>query len=224
MDRPQPASRELAETLRELEFLNRYFGGHRYARKFLQRHFEPGRAYRVLDLATGGGDFPRAMVDWARRAGVDLRVDAVDANPGTVDLARQFSADYPEIEFWEGDILQFDSGETYDLVHCSLSVHHFDREAATRLLRRCRELSRFAVLVTDLERRILTRVGVYLVNRLFRHNRMTVHDGDCSARRAFSFSEFRAMADRAGWKRYGHERFAFCRQALWSFVSEKPRR
>jgi ubiquinone/menaquinone biosynthesis C-methylase UbiE len=218
MDRPQPPSPELAETLRQLEFLNRHFGGHGYARRFLRRHFQAGGRYRVLDLATGGGDYPRAMVDWARATGVELQIDAVDANPGTVILAREFSAGYREIHFHEGDIRQFAGEPPYDLVHCSLSMHHFPAEDAVHLLARCRTLTRNQVLVTDLERSFLTRSAVRLANTVFRHNHITVQDGETSTRRAFSFGEFRSLAERAGWERFGHGRFLFCRQALWLAV------
>jgi len=87
MDATQPISFELEETLRELEMLNARFGGHGYVRRFLQRHLRSGRSYRVLDLATGGGDFPRVIVDWARPRGIQLTVDAIDANGATLELA-----------------------------------------------------------------------------------------------------------------------------------------
>jgi len=44
---------------------------------------------------------------------------------------------------------------------------------------------------------------------------MTRTDGRLSAARAFSFGEFRRLAERAGWKNFGHAKFAFARQAIW---------
>jgi len=215
MDGPQPPSRQLTRTLRELESLNRRFGGHRYALRFMARHFRPGSTYRILDLATGGGDFPRAMVDWARERGIALEIDAVDASPAIAELAESFSADYPEITYFLGDAVSFDSGMRYDLVHCSLALHHFSTAQAVELLKRCRSLSKNLVLVTDLERRLMTSLGVGLANRFFGHSPMTCRDGATSARRAFSFREFRLLAKGAGWAQFGHQRFLFCRQALW---------
>jgi SAM-dependent methyltransferase len=216
MDRPQQVSTELEQTLRELEFLNRHFGGQRYLRGFLSRQFVPRReAYRVLDLGTGGGDLPRAIVNWANRAGVLLRIDAVDASPAILSLAKRFSRSYPQINYRLGDARTFDLGETYDLVHCSLALHHFSDAEAARLLRHARALSHGFVLITDLERSWFTRVGVHFINLLLRHRRMTKIDGDTSALRAFSFEEMEQLAERAGWKHFGHERFLFCRQALW---------
>ena len=215
MDRPQPVSPELEITLRELEVLNRRFGGHRYVRRFLEKRLSPRHTCRVLDLATGGGDFPRVMVDWGRAHRISLVIDAVDSCAATISLARRFSLDYPEIQFIHDDVLGFNAAHEYDLVHCSLSMHHFSATDAVEILKRCRELSGGMVLVTDLERSVFTRIGVHLVNSLFQHQRMTIHDGDTSARRAFSFREFRMLAKGAGWTDFGHERFWICRQALW---------
>ena len=44
---------------------------------------------------------------------------------------------------------------------------------------------------------------------------MTRTDARLSAARAFSFREFRSLAERAGWKNFGHREFRFIRQAIW---------
>lgn len=218
MDLPQPVNGELKEALHNLEWLNRYLGGHRYLHRFLDRHLGHTTPLRILDLATGGGDFPRIMVAWARARHLEIRVDAIDQNPATIEFARQFSEGFPEITFLKADALRFDPNDRYDLVHSSLSLHHFSTDQAVTLLRRCAELSTQFVLITDLERALVTRLGVHLINRLLGHNRMTIEDGDTSARRAFSFAEFRGLAEQAGWAPFHHERVLLCRQALWKKI------
>jgi hypothetical protein len=44
---------------------------------------------------------------------------------------------------------------------------------------------------------------------------MTRYDARLSAVRAFSFSEMRDLAQRAGWTNFGHKKFRFARQAIW---------
>jgi hypothetical protein len=84
-----------------------------------------------------------------------------------------------------------------------------------RLLARCRELSSKFVLVADLQRGLLATIGVYLLTALIFRDPMTRTDGRLSAARAFSFPEFRSLAERAGWRNFGHRKFAFARQAIW---------
>lgn len=215
MDRPQAVSAELEKDLANLVSLNRWFGSHRLVRRFFAAWLRSDRPYTVLDLATGAGDVPRVLVDWARARGVTLKIDAVDANRSTLEIARKLSRDYPEIQFLPGDALTFESGATYDLVCCSLALHHFSEDQAVRLLRHARELSHRFVLVADLERDVATTVGVWLLTELIYRDPMTRHDGRVSAARAFSFEEMRALAERAGWQNFGHARFLFCRQAVW---------
>lgn len=215
MDRPQPVTPELEADLRNLVSLNRRFGSHRLVRKFLAQWLIPDRTYRVLDFCTGAGDIPRLMVDWARAAGIVLRVDAVEANESTLEIARRGGEAYPEIQFLRGNALTFETRETYDLVTCSLALHHFSEDDAVVLLRRCRNLSHRFVLVADLERGRSALLGVQLLTALFYREPMTRADAATSIRRAFSFGELRALAEAAGWENFGHMRFMFCRQAIW---------
>ncbi len=66
MDRPQPVSPALISDLENLRTLNRYFGSYRLIRFFLRRWIHPGDKLRILDLATGSGDIPRLVVEFAR--------------------------------------------------------------------------------------------------------------------------------------------------------------
>jgi ubiquinone/menaquinone biosynthesis C-methylase UbiE len=215
MDRPQPVSAELEDDLRSLVSLNRWFGSHRLLRRFLAMWLAEGAQYRVLDLATGAGDLPRIMAGWARQRGIKLQIDAVDANPSTLEIARKASTEFPEITFVRDNALTYAPAETYDLVCCSLALHHFSEADAVRLLRQCRELSQRYVLVADLERSRGTLFAIRALTTLIYRAPMTRADALTSARRAFSFDEFRALAEEAGWHDFGHARFLFCRQAIW---------
>jgi 2-polyprenyl-3-methyl-5-hydroxy-6-metoxy-1,4-benzoquinol methylase len=214
MDRPQPVSGELEVDLRNLRQLNRYFGSYRLIKYFLRRWLKPNSQMRILDLATGSGDIPRFIVDYARKVGAHVKIDAVDQQASTVEIARGLSVAYPEIEFPEGNILTF-AREPYDMVLCSLALHHFSEADAVAVLKRCHELSKRYVLVSDLRRGALATIGVFLLTGLLFRETMTRIDARLSAERAFSFHEFRILAERAGWTNFGHARFAFARQAIW---------
>lgn len=214
MDRPQPVTTELAVDLKNLRQLNRYFGSYRLIEHFLRRWVRRGNQMSILDLATGSGDIPRLTVDFARRIGASVKVTAVDQQASTLEIARGLSGGYPEIDFVEGDLLSF-AGTQYDIVLCSLALHHFADDDAVRVLARCRELARQHVLVADLRRGLLASVGVYLLTAILFREPMTRVDARLSAARAFSFREFRSLAERAGWKKFGHRKFAFARQAIW---------
>jgi 2-polyprenyl-3-methyl-5-hydroxy-6-metoxy-1,4-benzoquinol methylase len=215
MDRPQPVSPELERDLERLRQLNRWFGSHDLVSTFMRRWIVPGAQMRVVDLATGSGDIPRLLVDHARKIGAQIEVDAVDQQAATLEIARSLSAGYPEISYHPANILEWDSTQGYDIALCSLTLHHFSEEDAVKVLCRCRELSKKFVLLSDLRRGFLARIGVHFLTALIFREPMTRHDARLSAERAFSVSEMRDLAVRAGWKNFGHKKFRFARQAVW---------
>jgi len=215
MDRPQPVSSELEKDLRNIRQLNRFFGSHRLVLHFLRRWIKPGDHVRIVDLATGSGDIPRLIVDYAQKIGAKVEVDALDRQSATLEIARKLSGNYPEISYIDANILEWQPAEPYDIVLCSLALHHFSDEDAVRLLRRCRELSQKFVLVSDLRRGLLATIGVYLLTALIFREPMTRYDGRVSAARAFSFAELDDLAGRAGWRNFQHKKFHFARQAIW---------
>jgi 2-polyprenyl-3-methyl-5-hydroxy-6-metoxy-1,4-benzoquinol methylase len=215
MDRPQPVSMELEGDLRNIRQLNRWFGSHRLVSQFVRRWIERGDKLRIVDLATGSGDIPRLIVDYARKIGAEVEIDAVDKQSATLEIARKLSVDYPEIFYSEANILEWQTARAYDIVLCSLVLHHFSDEEAVRVLRRCRELSQKFALVSDLRRGLPATAGVYFLTALIFREPMTRYDARLSAARAFSFKELDKLARQAGWQDFGHKKFRFARQAIW---------
>jgi SAM-dependent methyltransferase len=227
MDRPQPVTRELERDLANLRSFNRWFGAHRLVRHFSRRWLKPNGKARILDVATGSGDIPRLIVDSARRKNVSVQIDAIDQQESTIEIARRLSAAYPEISFYCADLFEWNlspalkldglkpSSFPYDIVLCSLALHHFNDDDAVRVLQKIRGLSRARVLLADLRRARWLSCAVYFVTATLYRDEMTKTDARLSAARAFTFLEMRKLAERAGWKNFGHRKFAVGRQAIW---------
>lgn len=215
LDIEQPVSPELEAGLETLRLLNRYSGAYSLLRHFIRRWLEPGRTYRLLDLATGAGDIPRMIAQWARTHNVSVRIDAVDLNPAVLEIARKASAAYPEITFVRADARNYSDAMTYDIVCSSLALHHFSEADAIKVLRRAGELSHDKVLVADLDRTWFTWACVQAISTFAIRDPITRHDARISVRRAFSYRELAELACQAGWGHFGHARFLPARQAIW---------
>jgi hypothetical protein len=90
MDRRGNDAALLRADLHVLENINRFLGGHRIALAYLDDLLDgvPMNPVRILDLATGGADLPRAIAQWARQQCVGVEITAVDGNPEIVTIAR----------------------------------------------------------------------------------------------------------------------------------------
>jgi SAM-dependent methyltransferase len=200
LDRPETALPLIHEELSMLEKMNRRLGGHRLALEYVERLLKASITEpKVLDLGTGAADVPRAVAAWARARGSRANITAVDGNPAVLAYAREASRDWPEIQFAQHDLreLPFAPG-SFDLVMCSLALHHFGWRDAVGILRRMSELARVGFIVNDLRRNWPAIWISELVARRFRPDSLARQDGPQSCRAAFTVAELKAMAREAG--------------------------
>jgi SAM-dependent methyltransferase len=123
MDRPGHDPALLRADLDVLETINRFLGGHRIPLRYLPQF----NARTVLDLTTGAGDIPRALAG-------RYEVTGVDKNPDILRIARERS---PGIRFEQHDLLDLPyAAGSFDVVLCSLALHHFTEDDAVVILRR----------------------------------------------------------------------------------------
>jgi len=198
---------QLERALEELRWVNRLLGGYVAVRdelKPLLRRRRGGRV-RILDLGTGIADFPEAFVRWGDRADVEVSVSGVDANPFTVELARQrLSERLPErlsqrIEVHAADALHTNNPDkSFDVVTASLFLHHLGDDDAVALLREMDRVASEGIVVNDLHRHALAYWSIKGISSAFRVSAMFRNDGPLSVRRAFTRNEMQALALGAG--------------------------
>jgi SAM-dependent methyltransferase len=160
----------------------------------------PGIRLRVLDLASGGGDIAIALALAARRANVSVEIDGCDVSATAVahgeSLARRYHFD--NVGFFRLDVLQDDLPPTYDVVICSLFLHHLDEADVVRLLQQMAGAARRLVLVDDLRR---TRFGyalAWMACQLLTRSPVVHTDGPRSVRAALTLAEASQLAQLAG--------------------------
>ena len=88
--------------------------------------------------------------------------------------------------------------KSYDIVHCSLFLHHFSNDDIVRLLATFRDMARMAVVINDLERHVLAFRFLPWTRWLFRWDRITLHDGPISVQAGFRVDQLKSLATQAG--------------------------
>jgi ubiquinone/menaquinone biosynthesis C-methylase UbiE len=200
MDLPNQDPALVAECLEDLRRLNLWSGGVFLTIRALgrlTRDLPSGAELEIVDVATGGGDFPRAMAAWARRRGLRARILATDLSPGILSLATRRAS--PGVEFAVADArcLPFDDG-SFDVATCSLILHHLKPDDAVLMLGEMRRVARRGVIVNDLLRSWVGYLGALVVPRAMSKNPLFRHDAPLSIRRAYTRGEMATLATRAG--------------------------
>jgi SAM-dependent methyltransferase len=159
------------------------------------------RPVRVLDVATGGGDVPVRLWRRANRHGLPLEVSGCDKSPVAIDYARARARRRgAAVAFFPLDVLAEPLPTGFDVVTCSLFLHHLGEGEAVALLRQMRAAAGSLALVNDLVR---SRAGWWLAwagSRLLTRSPVVRFDGPVSVAAAFTGSEALALARRAGWE------------------------
>jgi 2-polyprenyl-3-methyl-5-hydroxy-6-metoxy-1,4-benzoquinol methylase len=200
MDDPALDAGEHERALRALSRLNRVSR----AGRILWREVRavagvPGHPpVRLLDVATGSGDMPVELACRARREGIGLTVSGVDVSERAVDAARRrAAAEKVEAEFTRLDVLREPLPGGFDIVTCSLFMHHLDRDRAVELLYKMRCAAERMVLVSDLRRSRGSYALAWVGGRLA-GSRVAKADALLSVRAAWTMDEFAGMAAEAG--------------------------
>ena len=210
MDEPVADPDELEANLRDIAFANARLGGTAPVVRALRRL----GARRVLDVGSGAGDVPLALVRDGARRGVQLQVTCLDQSEQMLALARRAAGADPALRFVraDGGALPFADG-AFDAVTCTLALHHFDPDGARALLRELRRVARLSPVVCDLRRSPVAFAATWLWSRTSR-NRLTRHDAPLSVRRAYTPGEALALARDAGWRAPRVRREPFFRMTL----------
>lgn len=187
---------DLRENLREMAMLNRLPGGLSASRRGIERLLNGTAEATVLDVGTGSGDLPAALVDGN---GARLRVIAVDLRAEVLAVARARLGGLAGVQLLQADAgaLPLEDGSV-DVAHASLLLHHLDTDRAIGALREMRRVARRGVVINDLRRGVLAYAATAATVLALTRGRYTRHDGVLSARRAYTLAELDDLAAAAG--------------------------
>jgi SAM-dependent methyltransferase len=174
-------------SLEDLIRLNQRWGGHSTLRRLLPQVVGAGEAVTLLDVGAASGDMGACMRKWYPAARVT-----------SLDLHRShLTACLPPRVAGDAFCLPFRAG-SFDLVFCSLFLHHFTDREVVALLAEFKRVARRAVVVIDLERNPIAYYFVPWTRWLFGWDPVTVNDAPISVEAAFRKSELEGLAREAG--------------------------
>ena len=142
---------------------------------------------------------PIALARRALRAGLNVRIEGCDVSQQAVEFARRngAAAGLP-VSFFTLDVLNEALPAGYDVVTCSLFLHHLDEANAASFLRKAADATGRILLINDLVRGPVAFALAWTGCHLLTRSPIVRHDGPVSVAAAFSLAEARVLAQRAG--------------------------
>jgi 2-polyprenyl-3-methyl-5-hydroxy-6-metoxy-1,4-benzoquinol methylase len=201
MDDPALDPARHAQALRALAKINWLSGSARILWQPLLdlARTQRGRALRILDVASGGGDVPIGLWRRARRAGLNLEIHGADISATALEIARHKAQRAgADVQFFRLDIHSEALPEGFDVLTSSLFLHHLSGEQALSFLGRLREAAGRMVFINDLRRCRLGYLLAWLVARTLTTSAVVRVDAPRSVEAAFTVEEIQALAARAG--------------------------
>ena len=207
MDEPNASQLDMDASFEFIRRVNRLAGGF-LAFKHAIRVALRGRGHsseplEILDVGTGCADLPIAIVAWALRHNIPIRVTAIDPHAGSIAAANEclsaYGANANFIQLAQcglDDVAQQWRKRTWDVVHAAMMLHHFPDERVPAALATMGRASSGLVVWNDLWR---TRMSAAIVHALTMFSSQFVrHDARLSVAKGFSRGEILHHVSRAG--------------------------
>lgn len=183
-------------TLRDIARANLLFGGRAAVAYGTGQLLDGDRRgnVTVADVGAGAADVLVSLERMLARRGVAMEGIAVDFHRAAAEMARERGQ-----RAMVGDAVQLPLADrSVDVVVASQLLHHFSRDAATRLVRELDRVARVGVVIADIRRARAAAVGIWLAALALRFHPVSRADGVVSVRRGFSDAELAEVCRVAG--------------------------
>jgi SAM-dependent methyltransferase len=186
------------------EFLPRRLGGHQVLAielfHLLQSCFEARAKITILDLVCGTGESSRMIASVCRTRGYEASIRAVHFDEATLAVARERSADYPQISF---ELMQMGAwtslpAESVDVITCCFGLNAFPLQTAVSMFEAIDRATRTAWMVLDLKRTRMLTVVAEAVRHWTPGDAEDWQNAGLLTQQAFSGRELKNLAFHAG--------------------------
>ncbi|CAM3936935.1 methyltransferase domain-containing protein [Flavobacterium cucumis] len=202
---------ELRDALDKIASINQLLGGNQLTLQGVKKLIPTQDEITIVDVGCGNGDMLRTLADFGLKNNYKFNLIGIDANDFTINYAAKLSETYSNITYKCEDIFSESFMQLqYDIILCTLTLHHFKNDQINYLLQLFYKRARIGIVINDLHRSIIAYRAFQLICFLFRLNRMSREDGLISILRGFKKQELIDFSKKNQFKNYTiHWKWAF---------------
>jgi 2-polyprenyl-3-methyl-5-hydroxy-6-metoxy-1,4-benzoquinol methylase len=200
------------QTLRELDFINRWLGGNAVTLNGLEKCLalsQKDQVISIADLGCGSGEMLRLIATRANKQKRKLLLNGFDANSTITHYAKEHTTSSStmnndvKINFESLNIFSSEfKTRGFDIILCTLFLHHFTEEELIETFRSLKQQAQLGIVVNDIHRHPLAYYSIKWLTRLFSKSAMVKFDAPLSVLRAFTRTELEQILLKAGIQQY----------------------
>ncbi len=201
------------QTLKELDFINRWLGGDIITLRAVDAilvNTPVNQSLVIADLGCGSGSILSSIFTLAKKRNRSVKLIGIDANKNIIDYARETSGKNPSIEFIVMDVFSEEfSKMKFDVVIGTLFFHHFTNQQLANLFAQLSKQVKIGILVNDIHRHPIAYYLIKWLTRIFSKSDMVKYDAPLSVSRAFTKKDWKTILP--------NDKLSFTLQWKWAF-------
>lgn len=194
LDRDDIPFEDIKRNMQELEFINKYLGGHPITISGLKQLItnQPTTQLTIAEIGCGGGDNLKAIDNWCKQNNITAKFIGIDINKDCITYASENCINI-NATFIMADYKQTSIEIKPDIIFSSLFCHHFTNEELVEQLNWMKENSAMGFFINDLHRHPLAYYSIKWLTKLFSQSYLVKSDAPLSVRRGFKKDEIQNL-------------------------------
>ncbi len=198
--------------MQELEFINRWLGGHKITLqglKSLLQYRKQTEIIQIVEIGCGGGDNLKEIKKYCQKKSIPVQLAGIDINPDCIEFARS-KKENEGIDFITCDYRTISFDKKPSIIFSSLFSHHFTDEEIIEQLHWMHQNATKGFFINDLHRSSWAYYSIKWLTRIFSKSYLVKNDAPLSVKKGFRKNEIKKVLKSAGLTHFNiHWKWAF---------------
>ena len=188
--------KDIAENMKELEFINSHLGGHSITINGFKKLTGNKKKISVCEIGCGGGDNLNALFRFCKKNNIEAQFTGIDINAECIAFAEE-KRGIKNVRFIVSDykLVHFDNKP--DIIFSSLFCHHFADDELVEMLQWMKYHATAGFFINDLHRNALAYNFIKYAAIFFSKSYLVKNDAPLSVLRGFRKNEWQKIFERA---------------------------
>ncbi len=202
LDRNDIPFKDIVKNMEELNFINKYLGGHSITLLGFKKLLTKKKKISVCEIGCGGGDNLNAIYYFCKKKNIQASFGGIDINADCIAFAKENSP-IKNINFIISDYRFADfKNQKPDIIFSSLFCHHFTDDELVEMLQWMKQNANIGFFINDLHRHPLAYNFIKAATKLFSKSYLVKNDAPLSVLRGFKKNEWKNIFKKAGIDNY----------------------